>query len=226
MAATSRRMFASIPADPLPASLVQMGIPVVCSGRPLGRASVDVPYVDVDQIGGVVSAVQHLLDTGRKRIATIAGPQDMPAGVDRLTGYRQALRDSTRRSIVALGTHPRSGAVAMRHCSTTTQLDALFVPPTSWRRRAAALHESARRCPNTWVVGFDDIEMPLHRAAADHRSPADPPQIGRGWPAICSLCRPRDVDPVVLLLQSGDPNRVAPLPAPPAGTSRRHRGRM
>ena len=31
---------------------------------------------------------EHLIDSGRRRIATIAGPQDMVAGIDRLTGYR------------------------------------------------------------------------------------------------------------------------------------------
>ena len=35
------------------------------------------------------SATQHLIDVGRHRIATIAGPQDMPAGVDRLAGFRR-----------------------------------------------------------------------------------------------------------------------------------------
>ena len=47
-------LFASMHgADPLPGALARMGIPVVCGGRPLGRATVPVPYVDVDHIGGV-----------------------------------------------------------------------------------------------------------------------------------------------------------------------------
>jgi len=42
--------------------------------------------------GASVGAVAgHLLAAGRGRIATIAGPQDMAAGVSRLAGYREAL---------------------------------------------------------------------------------------------------------------------------------------
>jgi DNA-binding LacI/PurR family transcriptional regulator len=198
-------MFASIHgADPLPASLVQMGIPVVCSGRPLGRASVDVPYVDVDQIGGVVSAVQHLLDTGRKRIATIAGPQDMPAGVDRLTGYRQALRDSTRRSIVALGDFTReSGAVAMRQLlDDDPKLDAVFVASDLMAHGALrALHEVGRRVPeDVAVVGFDDIEMARYTEPplTTVRQPIQ--QIGRELARhLLKQVAGEDVDPVVLL---------------------------
>ena len=82
-------------ADPLPNALQRMGIPVVANGRPLGRSPI--PYVDVDHAGGVESAVAYLLAQGRRRIATIAGPQDMVAGMDRLAGYRTALAGSRRR---------------------------------------------------------------------------------------------------------------------------------
>src|SRR3954453_18534713 len=49
-------MFASVHgSDPLPGALVRLGVPVVCSGRPIGESAV--PYVDVDHFGGVVAAV-------------------------------------------------------------------------------------------------------------------------------------------------------------------------
>src|SRR5689334_5593925 len=85
-------MFASMHgADPLPGSLARLGIPVVCSGRPMTPTVSEVPYVDVDHVGGVEAAVRHLLGLGRRRIATIAGPQDMIAGIDRLAGYTSAV---------------------------------------------------------------------------------------------------------------------------------------
>ena len=40
----------------------------------------------------------HLIAGGRRVIATIAGPTDMVAGIDRLAGYRDALDDAGRRS--------------------------------------------------------------------------------------------------------------------------------
>ena len=114
-------------ADPLPNTLARMGIPVLCGGRPLGRSTV--PYVEVDNVGGASLAVRHLLTVGRRRIATIAGPQDMVAGIDRLSGYRSELRESRRRSIVAVGDFTReSGTAAMRHLlDDDPELDAVFV---------------------------------------------------------------------------------------------------
>ncbi|WP_327044111.1 LacI family transcriptional regulator [Microbispora sp. NBC_01189] len=147
-------------ADPLPAALARMGVPVVSYGRP--AVPVPLPYVDNDNVGGAEKAVRHLLDRGRRRIATIAGPQDMIGGQDRLTGYRDALRDSDRRSIVAVGDFTRqSGAVAMRHLlQDDPHLDAVFVANDLMAIGALqALRQAGRRVPDdVAVVGFDDIE--------------------------------------------------------------------
>jgi DNA-binding LacI/PurR family transcriptional regulator len=148
-------------ADPLPNALHRMGIPVLCGGRPLGRSPV--PYVETDSVGGARIAVRHLLQSGRTRIATVAGPQDMVAGIDRLNGYREELRDSDRRSIVAVGDFTReSGAVAMRQLlADDPQLDAVFVASDLMAFGAlTALKEAGRRVPDdVAVVGFDDVEQ-------------------------------------------------------------------
>jgi DNA-binding LacI/PurR family transcriptional regulator len=148
-------------ADPLPASLARLGLPVVCSGRPIGRATV--PYVDVENEVGARRAVRHLLDRGRRRIATIAGPQDMIGGIDRLSGYRAELRDSDRRSIVAVGDFTReSGSTAMRQLlADDPRLDAVFVASDLMADGALrALRQAGRRVPDdVAVVGFDDIEL-------------------------------------------------------------------
>jgi DNA-binding LacI/PurR family transcriptional regulator len=148
-------------ADPLPVTLSRMGIPVVSNGRPLGRLAV--PYVDVDSVGGAATAVRHLVELGRQRIATIAGPQDMVAGIDRLAGYRSELRDSSRRSIVAIGDFTReSGETAMRQLlSDDPNLDAVFVASDLMAHGAMhALQRAGRRVPEeVAVIGFDDIEL-------------------------------------------------------------------
>jgi DNA-binding LacI/PurR family transcriptional regulator len=147
-------------ADPLPAAIHRMGVPVVSYGRP--AVTVDLPYVDNDNVGGAQLAVRRLLDTGRRRIATIAGPLDMIGGQDRLTGYRNTLRDSDRRSIVAVGDFTReSGAVAMRQLlGDDPALDAVFVANDLMAIGAMqALRGAGRRVPDdVAVVGFDDIE--------------------------------------------------------------------
>lgn len=147
--------------DPLPGTLARMGLPVVCSGRPLGR--VTVPYVDVDHVAGVRSAVRHLITAGRRRIATIAGPADMVAGVDRLTGYREELAEAGLPSLVAGGDFTReSGFAAMRRLLTDDPgLDAVFVASDLMAHGALrALRAAGRRIPeDVAVIGFDDIEM-------------------------------------------------------------------
>ncbi|WP_305784838.1 LacI family DNA-binding transcriptional regulator [Symbioplanes lichenis] len=156
-------MFASVHgADPLPGVLARLGIPVVCSGRPMGGEPA-VSYVDVDHIEGVATAVRHLLRAGRRRIATVAGPQDMVAGVDRLAGYRTALAEAGRPELVEAGDFTReSGVHAMRRLlAADPRLDAVFVASDMMAHGALqALREAGRRVPaDVAVVGFDDVEI-------------------------------------------------------------------
>ena len=157
-------MFASMHgADPLPGALSRLGIPVVCSGRPMTPAEFPVPYVDVDHVGGVGQAVRHLIGTGRRRIATIAGPQDMIAGIDRLTGYRETLHAAGLTEHVAFGDFTRdSGLRAMRRLlADDPGLDAVFVASDMMAHGALqVLKDAGRRVPaDVAVVGFDDFEI-------------------------------------------------------------------
>lgn len=157
-------MFASMHgADPLPGILNRLGIPVVCSGRPMTPAELSVPYVDVDHIGGVEEAIRHLVARGRRRIATIAGPLDMIAGIDRLTGYRRAIEAAGLTEHVAVGDFTRdSGVRAMRTLlAGDPQLDGVFVASDMMAHGALqALREAGRRVPaDVAVIGFDDVEI-------------------------------------------------------------------
>ncbi|GAA4726949.1 LacI family DNA-binding transcriptional regulator [Phytohabitans rumicis] len=192
-------MFASMHGvDPLPGTLARIGIPVVCSGRPLGRTNPPVPYVDVDSVGGATRAVRYLLDQGRQRIATIAGPPDMVAGIDRLAGYRDALKGSRRRSIVAVGDFTReSGAVAMRQLlDDDPALDAVFVASDLMAHGALrTLREAGRRVPDdVAVIGFDDVE--IARYTDPPLTTVRQPIIDIGREMVRQLLRIADGDPV------------------------------
>ncbi len=76
--------------DHLPELLPSLGLPVVFGGRPWSGSD-RVPYVDVDNVAGGRIATEHLVRRGCRRIGTIAGPADMTAATDRLTGWSQAL---------------------------------------------------------------------------------------------------------------------------------------
>jgi LacI family transcriptional regulator len=65
------------------------GIPIVFFDRICNEVSSD--NVIVDDYAGAFSAVQHLVESGCKRIAHLSAPQHMLLGQNRLQGYRQAL---------------------------------------------------------------------------------------------------------------------------------------
>jgi len=147
--------------DPLPGRLAEHRLPVVVGGRP--PAGSGVSYADVDNVGGAVAATQHLAGLGRRRIATITGPPDMPAAQDRLDGYRQALRSTGLPVATALaesGDFSRDGGEhAMRVLlRRAPALDAVFVASDLMAAGALqVLSEAGRRVPaDVAVVGFDD----------------------------------------------------------------------
>ncbi|MDH2427179.1 LacI family DNA-binding transcriptional regulator [Sphaerisporangium sp. TRM90804] len=154
-------------ADPLPASLARMGVPMVSFNRP---STAGVPYVDNDNVGGATRAVRYLVSQGRRRIATITGPLDMIASQDRLAGYRETLRECGHRSIVAIGDFTRiSGDRGMRQLlDDDPDLDAVFAANDLMAIGALrALRAAGRRVPeDVAVVGFDDIEAALYTAPA------------------------------------------------------------
>jgi len=153
--------------DPLPRHLRRAGTPTVLVGRPFGRGGI--PYVDADNRGGARLAVEHLLAQGRKRVATIAGPANMCAGVDRLDGYRDALAagdPDVEPALVEEGDFgEESGYAAMRRLlAASPQLDAVFAASDLMAAGALrALREAGRDVPgDVAVVGFDDVPLAAH----------------------------------------------------------------
>lgn len=70
--------------------LVEFGLPVVCVDR--GLSDIDVDVVLVDNRKGAYEAVNHLIQLGHKRIAYISGLQQIPTSIERLQGYKEALK--------------------------------------------------------------------------------------------------------------------------------------
>lgn len=145
-------------ADPLPGRLEEMGVPTVVGGRPVGITPYS--YVDMDNRAGARQAVKYLIGKGRRRIATIAGPQDMGVGVDRLAGYRDALIATGVPECVAFGDFSQeSGARAMRELlARDPDIDAVFAASDPMAMGAMhVLKEHGRRIPDdVAVIGFDD----------------------------------------------------------------------
>ncbi|MEV5827766.1 LacI family DNA-binding transcriptional regulator [Spirillospora sp. NPDC052242] len=144
--------------DPLPAKLEAAGVPTVLGGCPPGVSPVS--YVDVDNRSGAREAVGHLISGGRRRIATIAGPQDMGAGIDRLTGYRDALAAAGLPECVAFGDFGEASGItaAEELLARDPELDAVFAADDPMALGALrVLHRMGRRVPDdVAVIGFDD----------------------------------------------------------------------
>jgi DNA-binding LacI/PurR family transcriptional regulator len=147
--------------DPLPDQLAARRIPLVVLGRP--PHGVDVDYVDADNRDGARRATTHLVERGRRRIATITGPADMVAGIDRLAGYRDALGDAgiaVDDGLVAIGDFTQTGGEAAmeRLLRERPDLDAVFCASDLMAVAALGVLQAAgRRVPeDVAVVGYDD----------------------------------------------------------------------
>jgi DNA-binding LacI/PurR family transcriptional regulator len=143
-----------------------LGIPLVLCGRPVASGST-LSYVDADNIGGAGAAVKYLLDSGRKAVATIAGPPDMAPGIDRLLGYRQSLAvaGALDPGMIAYGdfSHMSGQHALFRLLDHRPGIDAVFA--ASDLMAAGALHalrRLGRRVPrDVAVIGFDDLPTAL-----------------------------------------------------------------
>lgn len=150
--------------DPLIPHFLANGVPLVVVGRQ--DQYPEVSFVDVDNINGAYSATTHLLRRNYRRVAHIAGPQNMVSGTDRLLGYKKALRDRSltfTEELVVEGDYTEAGGyAAMQQLLTTAYPDAVFAASDQIAIGALrALREAGLRVPqDIALVGFDDLLPP------------------------------------------------------------------
>jgi DNA-binding LacI/PurR family transcriptional regulator len=148
-------------------TLVSIGAPFSIWGAP----SPDHGYCSVtgDSLAGGKIATEHLLRSGRGRIAFLGGPARDPEVVDRFHGYELALREAGREPEPALTAHGdytgASGKAAMRQLlEQAPDVDAAFV--SSDLMAIAAMDEiraHGRAVPeDVAVVGYDDVSIAQH----------------------------------------------------------------
>lgn len=144
--------------------------PVVVTGRNLSAP--DLHSLNFNDFKGAQLATHHLLTLGHRRIAFIAGDPQHPDALERLRGYRAALKAAgvpANNALVLPGNYlEESGQMAAeRLIDSREEFSAIFAANDQMAFGAAlALHRRGISVPdNISLVGFDD------QAAATHSIP-------------------------------------------------------
>lgn len=150
--------------DPLPVRLVESKIPAVLFARP--ARPIPISYVDLDHQAGARLAADRLVESGRTQVATVAGPLDVPASQDRLTGFRDAMarHGFPYVPIAEGGFTSASGEAAMeRLLAEHPDIDGVFAANDLMAQGALlVLQKHGRRVPDdVALVGFDDSSPAL-----------------------------------------------------------------
>ncbi|MEO3808295.1 LacI family DNA-binding transcriptional regulator [Sphaerisporangium sp. B11E5] len=126
----------------------------------------DIPTIGATNWAGGFTATEHLIGLGHRRIGVITGPDDVRCSLERLDGYRAALRRAglpVDESLIRQGDFYAGGG----RRGAASLLD-LPEPPTAVfagsDQQAAGVYEEAHvrglRVPDDLsVVGFDDTEV-------------------------------------------------------------------
>ena len=151
--------------DPVVEELASGRLPFLMVGHHPSRANIN--YVDVDNATSTREAVTHLLRLGRRRVATVTGPQNMIAGVDRKEGYLTALRQRgvmPDPSLIVEGDFTEAGGYVAMQRLLPLNPDAVFAASDITALGVLrALREAGRRVPDdVAVVGFDDMPFAAH----------------------------------------------------------------
>lgn len=184
-------------------SALKGGVPLVLlnsSGGVGGRH----PTFAIDNHAGAFAITAHLVETGRRRIAFIAGPADNIEAAERLRGYRAALAATGQSGEqVAQGDFTeRSGVTAARQLLRAARPDAIFAANDMMAIGCLqALREADLLVPGkVAVAGFDDI--PVARFVEPALTTAGVPIAEIGRQALeCCVAIIRGADP-------GDRHRI------------------
>ncbi|MGA0567966.1 LacI family DNA-binding transcriptional regulator [Rathayibacter sp. KR2-224] len=141
------------------------GIPVVLVDREAADRSFS--SVAVDDVAGGRTAMEHLIETGRRRIAFVGGPSSIRQVADRLSGARIA---ASERAGVALEYVPTSSLTVRAGAEAAAELmsrdpasrpDAILAANdlVSIGALQAAIAAGRRPPEDLAIIGYDDIDF-------------------------------------------------------------------
>jgi DNA-binding LacI/PurR family transcriptional regulator len=144
-----------------PEDVATPGVPMVL----LGEHPLPLPldHVGIDNVTAAYTAVRHLIDLGRRRVAVIGRHPTRGTATQRLAGYRKAIQEAGLPEIVAsaLRYHHGDGAAAMIELlDRDDPPDAVFCfnDMLAFGAIRAAVDHGRRVPDDIAVVGFDNSE--------------------------------------------------------------------
>ncbi len=145
--------------DPIQTTLTKSDFPFVMVGR---QPNLNANLIDVDNRTGVLNAVEYLISQGYTRIATITGPLNQMAGLDRLEGYKEALLGAGMQvdpNLIVEGNFTESGGYSGMKALLPLKPDAVFAASDVTAIGAMRyLSEVGLHVPgDIGMIGFDDI---------------------------------------------------------------------
>jgi len=145
-------------------ALRRQGIPLVFFDRVC--EDVEAGRVVVDDYGGAMRLVEHLIQRGYRNIAHVAGPENTSIGRDRCRGYLDALKkhglNGTGASIIRGGFEEEDGVAALRRIHARGRMpDAIFAVNDPMARGVhAEIRQIGLEIPrDVAVAGFGDNRL-------------------------------------------------------------------
>jgi len=145
--------------DPIQTTLTNSDLPFVIIGRQPNLAA---NVIDIDNRQAVRQAIDFLIEQGYTRIATITGPLNQMAGVDRFDGYKDALigagiKVDTR--LIVEGNFTEAGGYVGMKLLLPNKPEVVFAASDTTAIGAMrCLNEVGLRVPDDiGLIGFDDI---------------------------------------------------------------------
>jgi DNA-binding LacI/PurR family transcriptional regulator len=128
------------------------------------RLAEKISFVSVDNVASAQLAVNHLIQLGRRRIATVTGQMDIRDAQDRLLGYKLALEEAglpVDERLIYRGMFDFEQGYRGTQYLLKYSPDAIFCGgDTAAIGAMRALREAGRRIPDDIaVVGFDDLDV-------------------------------------------------------------------
>lgn len=153
---------ATTTADPLIERMLRDRTPFITVGRPDHDG---IPHVDVANRDGAADGTRHLIEHGRRELATVAGPSNTTTGIDRRNGFLDAAAEAgididSRRVVEADFTEADAFQAATRLLASRP--DGIFCASDTMARGALrAIEAAGLRVPtDVAVVSFDGILEP------------------------------------------------------------------